>query len=286
MIISSVLCVVASAASDYQTFTPYHGNAFIREYNSIKYATVRVKWNASGITEFNASNDTFEKDLVFYNYDGEAYATGCSSYESELPNTYWDTQFLDGNNELRCSVGTFSADEIVANSMYYTYMMLADENNSNSSMYKVQLQEGYYIFQSTWAVVAQTTNTLIPFKSGFMAPESRTWSYETENNNTQATARDTGIGYWNSGTMSTEDDIDYWKLSGAGRKNFRLICPSGLDYDMRIYNSSGTIIAYSYSTSDDHSTTITLPSGTYYIKIYSINQSSTTENYRLIITNQ
>ncbi len=268
-------------------FTPYHGNAYTRKYNGTKYATVRVKWNLQGITEFDSQTDTFEEDLIFYNYDHTAYATEISSYESELPDSYLDTQAGDPDDEKNCSVGTTAADEIIANTMYYTYMTLIDGTESDSSMFKVNVQEGYYIvFPSPWFVYAQTTNTVIPFKNGFTAPESRTWLYEFENNDTQSNAIDTGVGYWGSGTLASTSDVDYWKITGAGTKNFRLICPSGKDYDMEIFNSSGVSVGGCFSINEDDSYSITLTSGTYYMKIYSYSGSSTTENYRLMITNQ
>lgn len=244
-----------------------------------------MKWNEQGISEFNASNDTFEHDLIFYNYDDNAYATSITSYESELPDSYIDTQFLDGDDELNCSVGTTAANEIESNKMYYTYLTL-DDGLSDSSMYKVSLQEGhYFLFSSTWTTFAETTNLVIPFKSGFYAPEFRTWLYEFENNDTQTNAPTTHVGYWNSGTLSSESDVDYYKFSGAGSKNFRLICPDGTDYDMIVYNASGTLIGSTLSTNTDSSCNITLTSGTYYIKIYSHRGSSSTSNYRLILTN-
>ena len=116
--------VATFAASDYQTFTPYHGNVYTRISNGTKYATIRVKWNEKGIKEFDSAKDTFEQDLIFYNYDNTAFASSISSYESELPNTYVDTQAFDSNNELNCSVGTTSANKIVADKMYYTYVTL------------------------------------------------------------------------------------------------------------------------------------------------------------------
>lgn len=277
------LCI-STFAADYETFTPFYGSVYTYG-SSPRYASISVKWNANGITEFNAYNDTLEKDLVFYNYDRQAYATKCTSFQTELPNSYLDTQFLDNDNESVITAGTLSADELLADRMYTTHFTLSDYNSS-SSMYKMQIQEGYYfIIEDKWTVMAQTTNTVIPFKNGFTAPENRGWYYEIEDNNSTSNAQSTSVGYWSSGTINSSNDIDYWKFSGQGSKSFRLICPSGTDYDFTIYDSYGNVITYNVLVDIDSETLVTLPSGTYYIKIFSAYGSNPTENYRLMITN-
>lgn len=67
--------------------------------------------------------------------------------------------------------------------------------------------------------------------------------YEVESNNTYATADRTYDDYDNYGTMTTEDDVDWWKISfsSSGMANFWLgNIPSGCNFDMHVYKSDGT----------------------------------------------
>lgn len=71
----------------------------------------------------------------------------------------------------------------------------------------------------------------------------------------------------------------------GGQKRIRLISPDNVDYDFGVYNSSGTLLISNYSTSTDSSIYYTFPSTTaFYIKVYPYSGSTTTENYRLIVT--
>lgn len=79
--------ISALATADFLTYTPYYGYSYFYTSNSERYARINVKWNNAGIAEFNASNDTYEQELVFYNYDNTAYATSCSTYQTNVPDT-------------------------------------------------------------------------------------------------------------------------------------------------------------------------------------------------------
>ena len=95
LVVSTLICllgVTAYAAEDVLTYTPYYGFSYYYTSNSERYARINVKWNRAGITEFNSYNDTYEQELVFYNYDNTAYATTCSAYQTNIPNAYLDTQ--------------------------------------------------------------------------------------------------------------------------------------------------------------------------------------------------
>ena len=193
----------AFAAADYTTFTPHYGAISIYESGNYRYAYIFAKWNDTGITEFDASNDTYEQEVIFYNYDGNAYATTCTSFQSDLPSAYKDTQALDSGNEMNIAIGTTDADSLESDKYYYTTMTL-NKTSSNSSMYKVQSQEGYYIiFPSTWTTFAETTNRTIPFKQGFTAPETRYWSYEVDPNGTISSAKAAYMNEWNGGTIDS-----------------------------------------------------------------------------------
>ena len=82
---------------------------------------------------------------MFYNYDNTAYATGCSSYQTNIPDAYLDTQLLDSGNEANLAIGTTSATDIKAETEYY-YIYNLKGSNRTESMYKISSQEGHYLF--------------------------------------------------------------------------------------------------------------------------------------------
>lgn len=283
-VLVSLLSVTAYAAEDFLTYTPYYGYSYFYTSNSERYARINVKWNRTGITEFDSYNDTYEQELVFYNYDNTAYATACSSYQTNIPDAYLDTQLLDSGNEANLAIGTTSADEIEAETSYY-YIYNLKGSNGTESMYKISSQEGHYLFliQSTYTTFAQSTTHLIPFKSGYTAPESRGWYTEIELNDTIDKADLRYTGRWLSGVMESEDDVDYVKIYLSGEKTIRFISPTGTDYDVAVYDASGTYTTGLFSTSTEQTKTYTFTAGYYYFKIYSFSGSDTTAVYRLIV---
>lgn len=76
------------AATDPSTFTPYQGTNKISSDSSGRYASYGLYWRSGGMSEFDSITDTYEHEIVFYNYDGTAYATSATSYQSALPDTY------------------------------------------------------------------------------------------------------------------------------------------------------------------------------------------------------
>lgn len=283
-VLVGLLGVTAYAAEDFLTYTPYYGYSYFYTANNERYARIDVKWNSAGIKEFNSYNDTYEQELVFYNYDNTAYATYCSTYQTNIPDPYMDTQLLDDGNEANLAIGTTSANEIVANTYYY-YIYNLKGSNGTESMYKISSQEGHYLFliESTYTTFAQSTTHLIPFKSGYTAPETRGWYTEVEPNNSTGLADLRYTTKWLSGTLDDEDDVDYVKMYLSGEKDIRFISPSGKDYDLRVYDANGNCIVGLLSTDSEQIKTYTFDSAYYYFKIYSFSGSSTTDVYRLIV---
>lgn len=71
---------------------------------------------------------------------------------------------------------------------------------------------------------------------------------ETESNNTRATAQAISVNPATvAGTMGTTSDTDYFKLSvGTGKTLVSTLTPNGAsDYDLYLYNASGTLLARS-----------------------------------------
>ncbi len=283
-LLGSVLGVNVYAAENALSYTPYYGFSYFYSYSSERYARIDVKWNRDGIAEFDSYNDTYEQELVFYNYDNTAYATSCSSYQTTIPNSYLDTQLLDSGNEANLAIGTTTADEIKAETNYY-YIYSLKGYNGTKSMYKISAQEGHYLFliPSTYTTFAQSTTHVIPFKSGYTAPEIRAWDTEIELNDTTDKADWRYPGRWLSGVMENEDDVDYVKMYLSGEKTIYFASPSGTDYDIAIYNDLGTYKFGMLSTLTEQTSTFTFPAGYYYFKIYSFSGSSETDVYRLIV---
>jgi len=108
-----------------------------------------------------------------------------------------------------------------------------------------------------------------------------------EPNETQAAAPAITSGTTNSAAISTSTDIDYYKITTSGVTNntFELVGPSGVDYDMTIYNGAGTQIGA--GTSGTATETVSLGSqaaGTYYIKVYGYSGANSATCYTIKAT--
>jgi hypothetical protein len=93
-----------------------------------------------------------------------------------------------------------------------------------------------------------------------------------ESNNTQATAKSIAANTSITAMIGTSTDVDYFKFTNTSTMKNIKVTLSGLplDYDMKLYNSAGTLLA----TSQNGGTTAeaikynNAPVGTYYIRIY------------------
>lgn len=112
--------------------------------------------------------------------------------------------------------------------------------------------------------------------------------YESETNNTSATANRTYDDYDNYGRISTTSDIDWWviKFSQNGYASFWLDnIPSGCDYDMRLYASDGSSIlkvSVKAGNSEELIESYWVSANTdYYVRIHSYSGFSTSSYYHL-----
>lgn len=108
---------------------------------------------------------------------------------------------------------------------------------------------------------------------------------EGASNDTMSTATRTQDDYNNYGTLSPVGDVDWWvvKFSASGCGSFWLgSIPSGHDFDLRVYNSSGTMIAKSINNgSVDEFITVDVQANTnYYIKVYG-NGTASPQKYKM-----
>jgi hypothetical protein len=68
-----------------EQFTPYKGQSNISEDSTSRYSKQLMYWRTGSLKEFDSWNDTYEHETIFYNYDGSAYATKPTSYQTNLP---------------------------------------------------------------------------------------------------------------------------------------------------------------------------------------------------------
>ena len=108
-----------------------------------------------------------------------------------------------------------------------------------------------------------------------------------EPNETQATAATITSGVVNSAAISSSTDIDYYKIVTTSSSNnvYNLVGPSGVDYDLYIYNSAGTQVGS--GTGSTATETVTLngqAAGTYYVKVIGYNGANSATCYTIKAT--
>jgi len=108
-----------------------------------------------------------------------------------------------------------------------------------------------------------------------------------EPNETQATAAAIVSGVTNSAAITTATDNDYYKITTTATSNivYNLVGPSGVDYDMTIFNSAGTQIgAGAGATSTETVTLNNQVAGTYFIRIFGFSGANSATCYTIKAT--
>lgn len=108
-----------------------------------------------------------------------------------------------------------------------------------------------------------------------------------EPNETQATAATLTSGTGVSAAIATSGDIDFFKITTSTTTNnvFNLAGPSGVDFDMVIYNSAGTQIGSGAGSTATESVTLNgQAAGTYYVKVFGYNNAVSSTCYTLTAT--
>ncbi len=108
-----------------------------------------------------------------------------------------------------------------------------------------------------------------------------------EPNETQAAAATISSGVANSAAITTSTDNDYFKITTSAVSNivYTLAGPGGVDFDMQVLNSAGTVIGS--GTSGSANETVTLnnqAAGTYTIRIFGYNGANSATCYTLTAT--
>ena len=266
---------------------------------------------------FSIMNSTIVYDYLFYNSADIAALNGSAStkstqYESEPNNVYSAADTLvDGNNMYgKISTATdrdwyrvqfaldgnarFSLTNIPAGKNYN--MTIYSANNTFSSpsyifsctnsgsinenfQMTVDSKKVYYIevfsvqggFHASLNYCVKVVNTPI------------TDQYEINDTTTKATVISPGNTYY--ATIHNTSDVDYYKLTTSSSSVLTINLsniPSGTNYNLELYNSSNTRVAYSLNSGTTAETiTYTASAGTYYIKVFSASGANWQNKYKL-----
>ncbi len=121
----------------------------------------------------------------------------------------------------------------------------------------------------------------------FTTAAASTCSTAFEPNETQAAAAAIVSGVANSAAISSSTDVDYYSITVTGTSNivYSLVGPSGVDYDLTIYNSAGTQIGSGAGSTATETVSLTgQAAGTYYIKVFGYNGANSTTCYTITAT--
>ena len=128
--------------------------------------------------------------------------------------------------------------------------------------------------------------------SGFTAAQFTTatasgcgTAFEPNETTTAAAAISSGVA--NSAAITTSTDVDYFKITTSVTSDmvYNLAGPSGVDYDLYIYNSAGTQIGSSETSTATESVSLTgQAAGTYYIKVIGYMGANSATCYTITAT--
>jgi transposase-like protein len=139
-----------------------------------------------------------------------------------------------------------------------------------------------------WRVTTNcSSGSSTPSAAQFTTSAASTCATAFEPNETQATAAAITSGVANSAAISSSTDVDYFKITTTATSNLavNLAGPSGVDYDLFVYNSAGTQIGVSEGTTATEAVSLTSQAaGTYYIKVIGYNGANSTTCYTLTAT--
>ncbi len=130
---------------------------------------------------------------------------------------------------------------------------------SVAETYYVRVYDGYYYSNGQYAAT-------VNFTAGSVA------NYESETNDTLATADAVSLGSAMNGSLSTSSDLDWYKLAvvGPGAIMVSLDVPTSSSYEyfgLSFYNSSGVLLGR-YSTGSDKTFQFAAQqAGTYYLRL-------------------
>lgn len=144
-----------------------------------------------------------------------------------------------------------------------------------------------YLIQAATDLYGSTSAEVTAVKNAFdsVGIVSFNDTYEPNGTTAQAYAISSGVSY--ASFIASTSDIDYYKFTVSAAKSISIsLTTLPKDYDIYLYNSSGTLVAKSEKASTtSESITYSAAAGTYYIKVIGYNGAySTTSKYTLKAT--
>lgn len=160
------------------------------------------KYDQSTLNNLNIdSNEALEMEVVFYNYNksstkqdekGNAFQLikSGSTWATNQPNSYRDTNFLDNNQEVSFCVGVDDTSDLVAGRWYYWYINgtkgTTANNYPNDGRFKVTAQRGYRLLGSgAWSVFADEHEAIrslgVPLDLYWVPADENAWIYAAAN---------------------------------------------------------------------------------------------------------
>lgn len=107
-----------------------------------------------------------------------------------------------------------------------------------------------------------------------------------EPNESIAAAATIAVGSTITAAISTTTDADFYRIvtSATSNNTFTLAGPSGVDFDLTIYNSGGTVIGSGVSSTANENVSLTnQPAGTYYVRVFGYSGANSTTCYTLSV---
>ena len=138
-----------------------------------------------------------------------------------------------------------------------------------------------------WRVRTNCSGSSSGFVSGQFTTLSSGCASAFEPNESMAAAAAISTGVTQTAAINTSTDKDYFSITTTGTNNivYVLSGPSGVDYDLIIYNSSGTQIGSGTSSTANESVSLnTQAAGTYYIYVYGYNGANSATCYTITAT--
>ena len=160
------------------------------------------RYNQSTLNNLNVdSNEALEMEVVFYNYyliftpyedKGDAFQLieNGSTWCTNQPNCYRDTNAFDWGQEVSFCVGVDDTSELVANTWYYWYIDgikgTTTNNYPNDGRFKVTAQRSYrFIGSGTWFVFAEEHEHIrslgITASQNWVPANENAWVYAAAN---------------------------------------------------------------------------------------------------------
>lgn len=240
----------------YESYT-YNGFPYIFTIAGKEDGKVRVR-----IDDIDPNNKSYFKFSI---YDSTKSKDGRDDIDQSKIVT------LDLDVEYNYNVSALNGDDLTEYLGKLKVTILESENDYDKPIYSLKVFE-------TDKVERENP------KNNIRWPRALGTDAEIEKNNSMSSANRIKNDYDNRGRIYESDDVDWYVISfpSSGTANFFLgDIPSGKDYDLKIYNSSGFLVASSNKGGNSNELIAydVAAKTNYYVKIYGHNDSNSYSQY-------